>query len=220
MNLTFDFVVDYNSVIFVSGTKTPHSALDAETWIGSEPMDQPVFDAATFVKFDLTEGTIRSVGEEQLALVPPEVLAALNPGTELNEAGREWGSVHGKRLATALAEKESAPGVDVLAEHLCGTAATLGLGRLSVEIHGDALTFRVHTETTGSPGTEALLGAFIAGYLSVLTPNSYDVFLLDRVSGERLYWAGNSAAVQKVRRWIDDGIDPLAAIQRLTEGSE
>ena len=66
-------------------------------------MKSEVFDAAGFVEFDLTSGTISSAQSSGLALVPPEVLAVLEPGDRLDEAARTWGAEHGRRLEAALA---------------------------------------------------------------------------------------------------------------------
>ncbi|MCP4604894.1 MAG: hypothetical protein GY847_30965 [Proteobacteria bacterium] len=184
-------------------------------------MNQPVFDTEAFIEFNLDNGKIYSVGKEQLALVPPDVLAALEPGDRLNEASRCWGKVHGERLAEGLAETDDSVEVGVLAEHLCGTAATLGMGRLSVEIYGNALMFQEHSEEdqTTSRGCDSLLGGFLSGYLSALVPDSFDVLPLGRIGGKKLFWAGNPDAVNQVRLWIEDGIEPFAAIGRLSEGS-
>ncbi len=184
-------------------------------------MDQPVFDAAAFVAFDLKAGMIFSAAKEPLALVPLDVLETLAPGNQLDEAAHRWGSIHGERLALTVASAGDSVGVDVLAEHVGGTVAALGMGRVSVEIYGDALMFRAQVEgkQDASDGRDALLSGFLAGFVSALTTESFDVLLIDQAAQSKLFWAGNPDAVRRVRRWIEDGIEPLAAIGRLSKGS-
>ena len=74
-------------------------------------MSASVFDAAGFVTFDLSTGEIRSAGEEQLALIPPDVLALLDPDVQLARVITNWGGVHGERLATSLFENSTPAGV-------------------------------------------------------------------------------------------------------------
>ena len=188
---------------------------------GSEPMDQPVFDAAAFVAFDLRAGMISSVGKESLALVPLDVIETLVPGSRLDEAARRWGSIHGEHLALVVADAGDSLGVKVLADHVGGTIAALGMGRVSVEVHGDALMFRAHDKggQDGSDGRSALLCGFLAGFVSALTAESFDVLLIEQTAESTLFWAGNPEAVKRVFRWIEDGIEPLAAIGRLSKGS-
>ncbi|MCP4674060.1 MAG: hypothetical protein GY854_00770 [Deltaproteobacteria bacterium] len=184
-------------------------------------MDQPVFDAAAFVAFDLKAGMIFSAGKEPLALVPLDVLETLAPGSQLDEAAHRWGSIHGTRLASTVADSGDSIGIEVLAEHVGGTIAALGMGRVSVEVYGDALMFRAYTEgmQQGTDGRDALLGGFLAGFIGALTTDSFDVLMIEQAAESRLFWAGNPDAVKRVRRWIEDGIEPLAAIGRLSKGS-
>ncbi len=185
-------------------------------------MDQLGFDAQGFVKFDLETGLISSQGQEQLTLVPPPVLAALEPGDKLDSAAKRWGMVHGEKLHASLLKSDTEPGVEVLADHLGGTAAVLGMGRLSVEIRGDALMFRAHSDAdqASSKGLNALLGGFLAGYVSALIGQSLQVLPLGVSDGDQLFFAGNPEAVTKVRDLIEEGIPPLSAIGRLSEGSK
>lgn len=182
-------------------------------------MDNPVFDAASFVKFDLDAGLISSIGEEQLALVPGEVLRALKPGMVLDSTARNWGLRHGKRLAAQVAEMDRAAGIEMLAEHLGGTAAVLGMGRVSVELRADALMFRARSKNV-SEGGSALLAGFLAGYLSALSEYDFEVLCLGKDRGDQLFWAGNQEAATKVRLDTSDGEEPLTAIGRLARRSK
>jgi len=187
-----------------------------------EQMDQFGFNAQGFVKFDLETGLICSRGEEQLTLVPLPVLATLEPSKGLKGAAHRWGMLHGERLQARLLETDTDVGVEVLADHLGGTAAVLGMGRLSVEIRGDALMFRTQLNSEQAPqeGLNALLGGFLAGYVSALIGQSLDVLPLLKLGSVQLFWTGNPEAVAKVRGWIDQGTSPLDAIDRLSEGSK
>jgi hypothetical protein len=184
-------------------------------------MDQSTFDAKGFVEFDLSVGTICSVGKERLALVPIEVLAELEPGEPLNQATRDWGRIHGERLKKALA-KEGEPGVEALADHLGGTAAALGLGLLSVEIVGDALLFRCKSQGNlrSSRGWSALITGFLAGYLAGFSEHSFEVAPLGQDGADLVFLAGNSNAVNRVSEMRIEGMDLLAAIGRISEGSK
>ena len=185
--------------------------------IGSIRMTQSVFDAAKFVEFDLERGEIHSSGSERLALVPIDVLASLSPGDRLDKAARAWGKNHGLKLLEAIEGDSESAEIGSLAEHLGGTVAALGLGNVVVEIQGDALMFRVILSEDGSenPGCAALCGSFIVGYLDALGENTFSVLKVADDSKGQLYWVGNSKAVSRVRLWIEDGVDPLAAIGRL-----
>ncbi|MDJ0765433.1 MAG: hypothetical protein QNJ97_20805 [Myxococcota bacterium] len=185
-------------------------------------MMQPVFDAASFVAFDLGRGTIHSAGSEQLALVPIDVLTALEPGEHVNAAARAWGGNHGRRLSASQGDALQNIGMDVLAEHLCGTMAALGLGSLSIEIHHSALMFRLrsNSEVPFPEAGDALRSGFLAGYLKSLGQYGFEVIPLVRQGDETLFWAGNPEAVPRVRQWIEEGVDPITAVRRLCERSD
>jgi hypothetical protein len=181
-------------------------------------MSQTAFDASGFVRFDLARGRIRSAADEDLALVPLRLLGLLPPGDGLVAAGREWGRIHGERLARAGRE---AP-IETLADALGGALAVAGLGRLALETRGDALLFRVAPAGDTLPDESAagrdLLVGFIAGFLTALEPAGFEVVELCRDSGSRLFWAGNPAAAGRVRAWIAGGVEPLQALDRLAQG--
>jgi hypothetical protein len=184
-------------------------------------MNQPSFDAGGFVRIDITTGEIRSAAEERLALLPAGVVASLRPGEALSTEARRWGGIHGKRLADKIAEGHERAEIEVLAEHLSGVLAVAGLGRAALEVRGDALLLRLRGPAGGSAGSDgrrALVSGFLAGYLSALEPAGFDaIHLLDQDS-EELFWAGAPTAVKRVGAWLAEGVNPLAALDRLAEG--
>jgi len=181
-------------------------------------MSQTAFDASGFLRFDLESGRIRSAMEEDLTLVPRRLLGLLTPGERLVAAGREWGRLHGEGLAR---EKREAP-IEVLADSLGGLLAMAGMGRVSVEIRGDALLLRAAPPADSTPETAAasrdLMAGFIAGFLTGIDPAGFDVLTLSGDSGEQLFWAGGPRAVARVRGWMTEGMEPLAALDRLSRG--
>lgn len=183
-------------------------------------MSHPAFDAAGFVKFDLASGTIRSPGDELLALVPADVVSMLEPSEDLDIAARSWGALHGRRLAEVLTGSEDPSTMDLLAQYLGGSLTTAGLGRLAIEIRGDALLFRLSVGDRGpsSAGRRALLAGFLAGYLESVGPGAFGVVHLDGDEASDLFWAGNPDAARKVQSWIEQGISPTAAVDRLSAG--
>lgn len=183
-------------------------------------MSHPAFDAAGFVKFDLDKGTIRSAGDDALALVPAEVVSLLEPGDDLDRAARNWGANHGMRLAEVLAVTEAPSTMDLLAEYLGGSLTTAGLGRVEIQIRGDALLLRVEAGSVAAPsaGRRALIAGFIAGYLEVLGPAPFGVVHFDGDQTSDVFWAGNPDAARQVQSWLEQGIDPLAALDRLAQG--
>ena len=183
-------------------------------------MSNPAFDAAGFLHFDLENGTIRSPGDEQLALLPVELISNLAPNDKLPGASRKWGELHGKRLADHLNLKDSkeTAGIDVLASYLSGSLAVAGLGQVSLEIRSDALLFCVakSKDSALSPCLKTLLCGFFAGYISVLIPAySFDVIFLAEQNNGSLFFAGNPQATQKVQLWLQDGKNISEALELL-----
>jgi hypothetical protein len=183
-------------------------------------MSHPAFDAAGLVKFDLSNGTIRAAGEEPLALIPAGVVSMLEPSEGLDRAARNWGATHGKRLADVLAASGEPSTIDLLVEYLGGSLTTAGLGRLSIVIRGDALMFRVDAgrQASRSAGRRALLAGFIAGYLEVLGPAAFGVVHVGGDDSSDLFWAGNPDAARQVQGWLEQGVEPATAVDRLAQG--
>jgi hypothetical protein len=187
-------------------------------------MNQTAFDASGFVRFDLASGRIRSAADETLALLPRRLLGLLAPGGQLVAAARDWGRIHGERLAPAARDPREPAPIEALAEALGGVLAVAGLGRATVETRGDALLFRV-TEPSGSLEAESavnrdLLAGFVGGFLTAIDPAGFDVLPLSGTAGEHLLWAGSPAAVARVRAWLAEGEEPLRALDRLSRGGD
>jgi hypothetical protein len=185
-------------------------------------MSHPAFDPAGFVRFDLSNGTIRSSAEEPLALIPADVVSMLEPGNDLDMAARNWGATHGKRLADVLAGTDEPSTMDLLAEYLGGSLTTAGLGRLSIEIRGDALLFRIEAgdSATQSAGRRALIAGFIAGYLEAVGPAAFGVVHLGGDESADMFWAGNPDAARQLQSWLEQGMEPTAAVDRLGRGGD
>jgi len=161
-----------------------------------------------------------SPGEEPLALVPVGLVSLLEPGDELERLARGWGETHGRALAATIGAGDGPADVSLLADYLGGSLSVTGLGRIAIEIRGDALMFRVSSEGSppGSAGRRALIAGFLTGYLGALGPNEFAVLhLADSDSGE-LFWAGNPQAARKLRHWLDEGTAAMRALDRLAAG--
>ncbi len=179
-------------------------------------MTQTVFDAGRFVEFDLSKGAIFAAGSEPSQLIPSKVLAALLPGDGLEDAAREWGRGHGERLAETLGDEVETAGMEVLANHLGGTAAVLGLGTVSLEVRGDLLLIRI--DVPGAGCTQLYTG-FVEGYLAALFTNPFEALVVEQAQEGMLLWVGSPSAVASARDRMSQGESPLAAIERLVERS-
>lgn len=182
-------------------------------------MEKTVFDAGSFVEFDLASGRISSACREQLALVPMEALAALQPGAALSEAAHRWGARHGEHLVEVLGDSIGQAPFGALAEHLGGTLAALGMGRIKVEVVKDALCFRARLGAAPA-GRTALVAGFLTGYLRSIGGRAFEVVHLADDGGEHLFFAGNPKAVERVRHSMERGTGALAAIAELPTRSE
>lgn len=182
-------------------------------------MEKTVFDAASFVEIDLTQGAISSAAQDRLALVPTQILRALEPGDALDEAALEWGKTHGRLLAEQIDIDTETTSLELLASHLGGTLAAFGMGRMSLEIQGAALMFRTAGRDGAPPakGVCALLEGFLAGYLSALGERLFSVVYLGLDGEDGLFWAGNPALSDEVRRLAGQGMAPSRVIGTLME---
>ena len=192
--------------------------------IESISMDKSSFDAAGSVQFNLENGKISSaVKEKQLTLLPIEILTALKPGGEIEKVANQYGHLHGKHLLDNLPPSDTPMGVEALADHLAGTTAVLGIGRLRLEIQGDALLLCVRSETdpkiVSSQGYQSFVCEFWGGYLSALAKRRFDVLMLDETAGDQRYFVGNPDSVEKVRGWTEKGVEPSVAMEKLAKGS-
>ena len=175
------------------------------------------FDAAGFIKIDLTAGQMTSVANDRLAALPSDVLAFLAPGEQLTDAAFSWGGQHGLHFAKSTGTSPAELEVSVLADHLGGTLAVLGLGNLSIEIHGSALLFRLTPSAKQfSEGGDALLCGFLSGFLRCLSPHMFEVIALGADGGDQIFWAGNPDASQRLSALVNQGLTPLDALSEMT----
>ncbi len=183
-------------------------------------MNKSVFDAGSFIEVNLTDGTISSREKEKLALISTEVLNMLPASESVFQAAATWGKQHGNCLGRQMSEESKHLGVDALAEHLSGTLAALGLGRVQLEIRGDALLFRAaeNVEPRERAGTRTLLQGFLSGYLTALTGHPFTVLDLGLSDGRRLFWAVNPEAAAAVQAEIEKGTDPMAVVDAAMGG--
>ena len=179
-------------------------------------MNKSEFDAGSFIEVNLADGTISSRENDRLALISTEVLGMLPASESVFHAAATWGKVHGGRLAQQIVSGGEEMGVETLAAHLCGTLASLGLGRIRLEIRGDALLFRSSPE--GSPGIRTLLQGFLSGYLTHLIDRPFTVLDMGEAEGERLFWAANPEAAQVAQVEIENGADPLSVLETAMQG--
>lgn len=177
-------------------------------------MQNSIFNATSFVNFNLEDGQISSIGKDRLALIPTEVLSLLDASEALAETGEEWGRRHGVLLARVLNGNE---GIETMAEHLGGTAAILGMGQVRIEIQGDALLFKVRLAASGdvSQGRKTLISGFLKGYVNELAQPKLDILYVGHIEKDHYFWAGNQKAVAKIRRLSLSGQQALAAIAKL-----
>ena len=185
-------------------------------------MSYPTFDAAGAVKFDLDSGTISSSEDDRLALLPVEMLSMLEPGDDLHQAARRWGESHGRRLAAVIAAGSEPTTLDLLVDHLGGAVTVAGLGKFTLEIRGDALLLRISQRGNEAPaasaGRTALIAGFLAGYLNALDGIGFEVLPLASDATGELFWAGNPTAMKQVIEWLEQGVAPLDALDRLGQG--
>lgn len=181
-------------------------------------MTQSAFDATGFLRFDLANGSIRSREDEQLALVPVDLLDALEPGEQTRRRSVAFGKTHGKRFAEIIARLTEPPGVEVLAEYIGGLTAVFGLGRSAVEIRGNAILFRLTSGREMSAGVVTLLTGFLAGFMSEIEPETaFDILHMQVDDDGDLFWAGNPKAIDRVKDLLTDGVKPMEALWLLSE---
>ena len=181
-------------------------------------MTKSAFDATDFFRFDLANGSIKSREGEQLALVPVDLLDALAPGEQTTRRAAAFGKTHGERFGEIVAGLAEPPGVEVLADYLGGLTAVFGLGRLAVEIRGDAILFRLTSGREMSDGVVTLLTGFLAGFMSEIEPETnFETLHMQANDDGDLFWAGNPKAIDQVKDWLADGVKPMEALWLLSE---
>ncbi|MCU0662150.1 MAG: hypothetical protein MUC50_07460 [Myxococcota bacterium] len=184
-------------------------------------MDEQVFDAEAFARFDLNAGEIRSAEDGVLLMLPPEVAAGITPSPAVSRASREWGLLHGRGLRSALDIRGGQAGMELLSQHLCGTVATLGFGRLSIEVYGNALLLRVPRSgpVLSSKGLAEVFTSFVAGYLEGLSDHSFEVAPLGAAGESILLLASNEQAAVAAARFAQAGESAMNIVQKMSSWS-
>jgi hypothetical protein len=186
-------------------------------------MSTTSFDPARAVRFDLAHGSVRSDGNDRLAIVPLDALLELartGPATVIESIGHIIGRVVGARILKALGDVRTAP-IEAFVSHLGGELALAGYGVASLERWGRAMVVAM-SETALD---EKLLAAILEGAFG--TTAGRDVWctpLMSERTGEgstlRVLVSSKSAA-ERVRSWLRDNIawgDALARLQASTGG--
>lgn len=176
------------------------------------------FDPSKAVTFDLAHGLVHLEGAPSRLLVPAEALGALAraAGPEAASAfGAAIGEAMGRRVAARLGEGGAASAsVDVVADHLGGELALAGLGSLGIERWGRALVLVVDQSPLGEGG-DRVLEAALASAVHAAAGRSVRVALLARDGVRARFLIGGEAAIEKTKRWIDEGVAWGDAIVRL-----
>lgn len=174
------------------------------------------FDAAGFIKVDLETGTISSPLQTPLALVPLSVLQTLTPTSAGKDASVNWGKERGEVLASTLNVEIAT--MDVLAQHVQGEIALMGMGRASIDVFGDALLIKITGGTpaaAASPVVSAILEGFSAGYISAVSKKEFDALTIEHGADVRVLFVGHVDTTARVKSLLAAGIAPLVALEKL-----
>jgi hypothetical protein len=208
-------------------------------------MPEARFDPSKAVTFDLASGLVHIEGAPSRLLVPADALRALceAAGGDATAAfGRALGVPMGRRVATRLggsdasgkasgggsgsggggaggagsgsAETVRKTSIEGIVDHLGGELALAGLGSLSVERWGHALVLVVDHSPLESAGDKLLEAAF-AGALEEATGRAVRALLIARDDARARFLIAGSAAIEKARGWIEQGMTWGEALARL-----
>lgn len=190
-------------------------------------MPEPRFDPSKAVTFDLGSGLVHVEGAPSMVLVPGAALAELcaAAGPEAAAAfGRAIGEPMGRRLAGRFAETAATEGdgagavgaasLEAVVDHLGGEIAISGLGALELERWGHALVLVIDHSPLGAGG-DALIEAVLAGALEAATGQRVRTLALARDGVRARFLVAGSAAVEKARAWIGQGMSWGEALAKL-----
>lgn len=178
-------------------------------------MTFPAFDATAFLKFQLNTGTIIAKESTQMAMVPIEFLEAITPTQQMADAAEKLGRSQGKLLANQIQKAEGPVDMAVLADYIGGTLTVFGLGKIKIEILGNALTFQViHDNPNKMPkAMRTLYKGFLTGYLRAIKPEfSFEIIEINNASKSTRFWAGNPKAAIKLNNLLAEGKQPIEAL--------
>lgn len=202
-------------------------------------MPEARFDPSKAVTFDLASGLVHIEGAPSRLLVPADALRALcdAAGGEATAAfGRALGTPMGRRVAARLggegsrssgganggasgagggsAEIVRKASIEGIVDHLGGELALAGLGSLSVERWGHALVLVVDHSPLEGAG-DKLLEAALASALEEATGRTARALLIGRDEARARFLIAGSAAIEKARGWIEQGMTWGEALARL-----
>lgn len=187
-------------------------------------MPEARFDPSKAVTFDLTSGLVHIEGAPARLLVPADALATLcaAAGPEAtNTFGRALGAPMGLRVASRFAAEGEARGegvkrasVESIVDHLGGEMAIAGLGSLTLERWGHALVLVVDSSPLEAAG-DRLLAATLAGALEAATGKAVSALPIARDAARARILIAGSAAVEKAKAWLEQGMSWGEALTRL-----
>lgn len=176
------------------------------------------FDPSKSVTFDLAHGLVHLEGAPSRLLVPAEALGALARAAGPEAAGAFGGAIGeamGRRVAARLGEGGVASAsVELVVEHLGGELALAGLGSLGIERWGRALVLVVDQSPLGEGG-DRVLEAALGSAVQAAAGRSARVALLARDGVRARFLIGGDAAIEKAKRWLDEGVAWGEALVRL-----
>jgi hypothetical protein len=187
-------------------------------------MPEPRFDPSKAVTFDLGNGLVHVEGAPSLLLVPGSALAELcaAAGPEAVEAfGRAIGEPMGRRLAarfSASGKRERRRGR--AREPRGGRRSPgrrdrhRGLGALELERWGHALVLVIDHSPLGAGG-DRLIEAVLAAAIEAATGRRVRTLSLARDATRARFLVAGSAAVEKARAWLAEGMSWGEALAKL-----
>lgn len=179
-------------------------------------MANAAFEADRVVRFDLPQGSVHAGDDERVVLFPVTALAELAreaPPATIEAVGRALGDALGKRVAAGLGGAEGVRGatLEAVITRLAGEAAVLGWGAVSLERWGRAMLLVV--ERAALP--EAMVAGAMASALARATgATGVSCAVVARDGALRLL-VSSEAAIERVRRWLADGVSWGDAMTRL-----
>jgi hypothetical protein len=188
-------------------------------------MPEPRFDPSKAVTFDLGNGLVHVEGAPSLLLVPGSALAELcaAAGPEAVEAfGRAIGEPMGRRLAARFSASEEDGGgggvgpasLEGVVDHLGGEIAIAGLGALELERWGHALVLVIDHSPLGAGG-DRLIEAVLAAAIEAATGRRVKTLSLARDATRARFLVAGSAAVEKAKAWLAEGMSWGEALAKL-----
>lgn len=191
-------------------------------------MEHSSLDPKKAVTFDLESGQVRlgtseaSSGSDngRSVIVPAAALSAVISAVgevAARDLGRALGRQLGERLRGRLDVRDASP--ERVTAELATELAIVGLGTLSFERWGRALTAIVTRSPFEGTAGDALLGAVLEGALAVATHRELRALPLSHDGQSVRILLGNVATIERVIGWLGEGLSWGDAITRLHGGA-